>query len=175
MRVDDNSPPPRTGLGGRLAVWLATGLGVGMVAPAPGTIGGLWGVPLAAAISQWSPLGLQLAVMAVAVLLAVPVCQAAAQALGDSGDPGAIALDEIVALPLVFIGFPPLGWATLAAGFLLFRLFDIWKPGLARSAEKLPGGWGVVADDAVAALGACIALHALAWLDLAAGFDWLAA
>ena len=67
-------------------------------------------------------------------------------------------LDEIVVLPIVFLGGPPLTWHVLLAGFLLFRLFDIWKPGLVREAEKLPGGWGIVADDVVAA--------ALAWAAL---------
>jgi phosphatidylglycerophosphatase A len=59
----------------------------------------------------------------------------------------------------------PLNWKYLLAGFILFRLFDIWKPFPARQAESLPGGWGIMADDWVAGIYAAIGL----WLALAAG------
>ena len=67
----DNSAASSTCLSARLAVWLATGLGIGLVAPAPGTIGGLWGLALAAPIAQLSPLGLQLAIVAVLFTLGI--------------------------------------------------------------------------------------------------------
>jgi phosphatidylglycerophosphatase A len=172
MGSDDYLASSNT-LSGRLAVWLATGLGIGLIAPAPGTVGGLWGLALAAPIAQLSPLGLQLAIIAVLLVVGVAVCTAATRALGTTGDPGAIVLDEVIALPIVYLGFGLVNWALLIAGFLMFRLFDIWKPGLARSAERLPDGWGVMADDAVAAVQGCFALHAAAWLDRAAGFNWL--
>ena len=59
----------------------------------------------------------------------------------------------------------PLNWKYLLLGFLLFRLFDIWKPTPARQAESLPGGWGIMADDWVAGIYAAIGL----WLARAAG------
>jgi len=59
----------------------------------------------------------------------------------------------------------PLNWKHLLLGFLLFRLFDIWKPTPARQAESLPGGWGIMADDWVAGIYAGIGL----WLARAAG------
>jgi phosphatidylglycerophosphatase A len=59
----------------------------------------------------------------------------------------------------------PLNWRYLLAGFILFRLFDIWKPGPARQAESLPGGWGIMADDWIAGTYAAIGL----WLARAAG------
>jgi phosphatidylglycerophosphatase A len=59
----------------------------------------------------------------------------------------------------------PLGWKYLLVGFILFRLFDIWKPFPARQAESLPGGWGIMADDWVAGLYAAIGL----WLARSAG------
>jgi phosphatidylglycerophosphatase A len=58
-----------------------------------------------------------------------------------------------------------LGWQYLLAGFILFRLFDIWKPFPARQAESLPGGWGIMADDWIAGLYAAIGL----WLIRSAG------
>jgi phosphatidylglycerophosphatase A len=59
----------------------------------------------------------------------------------------------------------PLNWKYLLLGFVLFRLFDIWKPSPAREAESLPGGWGIMADDWVAGIYAAIGL----WLARAAG------
>ena len=52
-----------------------------------------------------------------------------------------------------------LNWRYLLAGFLLFRLFDIWKPYPIRRLEKLPGGWGIMADDWMAGLYAAIVLR----------------
>jgi phosphatidylglycerophosphatase A len=176
MDSDDHSSPRfEPAVASRLSVWLATGLGIGLVTPAPGTVAGLWGLPVAAAVSQIAQPELRYAVMAVLALLAVPVCGIAARALLSSGDPGPIVLDEIVALPIVFVAIDELTWPRLIAGYLLFRLCDVVKPGLARSAEKLPGGWGVVADDCVAAVMACLLLHGAIWLDGRMGFNWLVA
>jgi phosphatidylglycerophosphatase A len=170
---DEGSAPLKTTLPHRIAVWVATGLGIGLATPAPGTVAGLWGLGLAAAVALVEPLGAQLTIIAVVAVAAVPVCGAAARALGTNHDPGAIVLDEIVALPIVFIGIPAMSWTVLLIGYALFRVCDILKPGLARSAEKLPGGWGVVADDCLAAVLGCILLHGAIWLDGRLGFDWL--
>lgn len=156
----------------RGAMWLATGLGVGLVTPAPGTIGGLWGLPLAWALGHLEPASQQTAIV-LSVFAAVAICSLAARALGGGKDPQAIVLDEIVALPIVYLGVWQRSPAIWLAGFLLFRLFDISKPFPARQAERLPSGWGIVADDCVAAAFACLALHALLWLDGALNFGWL--
>jgi phosphatidylglycerophosphatase A len=52
----------------------------------------------------------------------------------------------------------PLNWKYLLLGFILFRVFDIWKPFPVRRAESLPGGWGIMADDWVAGIYAAIGL-----------------
>jgi phosphatidylglycerophosphatase A len=59
-----------------------------------------------------------------------------------------------------------LNWKYLLLGFILFRVFDIWKPFPARQAESLPGGWGIMADDWIAGIYAAIGL----WIARAAGF-----
>jgi phosphatidylglycerophosphatase A len=73
------------------------------------------------------------------------------------------------AWPATHLGFvttqTALNWKYLLLGFVLFRLFDIWKPSPAREAESLPGGWGIMADDWVAGIYAAIGL----WLARAAG------
>lgn len=173
MQTHDDNPLPATSMGGRLALWIATGLGVGMVAPAPGTIGGLWGLPLAAAVCDMNHLGAQLGAVALIFVVAALICTAAERALGGGHDPQSIVLDEIAALPIVFIGTGPARWPLLLVGFLLFRLCDIMKPGLARSAEQLPGGWGIMADDSLAAVMACILLHMALGIDSWLQWGWL--
>jgi phosphatidylglycerophosphatase A len=160
-------------LGGRLAVWLASGLGVGFSFPAPGTIGGLWGVPLALAIHQLPNPYWQWGAIALLLVAAVGVCSVAASELGAAKDPQAIVLDEIVVLPIVFLTTASLTWSVLLAGYLLFRLFDIGKPGLVGLAERLPRGWGIVADDAVAATLAMAVLYLLLRVDTSTGLHWL--
>ena len=58
----------------------------------------------------------------------------------------------------------PVGWGGAVLGFLAFRLFDIVKPFPARAAERLPGGWGVMADDVVAGVYAYATMRVLALL-----------
>lgn len=58
-----------------------------------------------------------------------------------------------------------LSWKYLLLGFILFRVFDIWKPFPARQAESLAGGWGIMADDWVAGIYAALGL----WIARAAG------
>src|SRR5690349_5560019 len=110
MGSHDDTVRVTPSLGSRAAVWLATGLGIGLVTPAPGTIAGLWGVPLAAAVAMLPPWGPQILLIGLLALAAVPICHAAADALGATHDPGAIVLDEIVALPIAFVGLQGVTW-----------------------------------------------------------------
>lgn len=159
----------------RLCAWFATGLGVGFVAPAPGTIGGLWGLLLVPVVASQPCLSCQLWTASLLIALAMFICERARLALDDGKDPQCVALDEIVALPLVYVMQGPLTWRLVAVGFILFRVCDILKPPPARQAERLPGGVGIVADDLVAAGWAWLALRGLVRLDSATGVDWLAA
>jgi len=148
-----------------LVVALATLGPVGQRLPAPGTWGSAAGLLWVVAAFWWPRLGLActLALALASGYVAVAVCGEAETRLGKK-DPGEIILDEFVAMPLCFLGWPALVgplpvWAVLLAGFALFRLFDIAKPlGIARL-QNLPGGWGVVIDDTAAALAACVTLH----------------
>lgn len=167
--MNETKPP------GRFAVWLATGWGVGLVTPAPGTIGGLWGLPLSWAVLQLPSVGGQFFVIVLIGIASVAVCGTAARVLGGSKDPQSIVLDEIAALPIVYLGVPMTGAAVWVAGWLLFRLFDITKPPPTRQFEKLPGGLGIMADDWVAAVEACVALHILVALDAQLGWEIFAA
>lgn len=153
------APPRRT-----LSVWLATGLGIGFIPWAPGTFGTLWGVPLGWAIGQWSsPVG-QLALIAVLIAVGVPLCTRAVRRLGGQKDPGCVVYDEIASLPVVYWGLDVDSPWVLVAGFALFRLFDIVKPPPAPRLERLPEGWGVMADDVMAAIYAHLVLRLVVWL-----------
>jgi len=139
----------------------ATVGGLGRLRPAPGTWGSLAGLLAAWAIHGLSfPPTAALASSAALALLAVPICGRAARLLGGR-DPACVVLDEAAAVPLVFVA-APWRWDTAAVGFLLFRLFDVAKPWPVCWCERLPGGWGIVADDVAAALMSALALLLLA-------------
>lgn len=146
-------------------VWLATGGWVGMFPVMPGTVGSLWGIPLALALGAIPLPALQLGVIAVLAFASVPICTTAALRLGLK-DPGPVVLDEIIALPVAYFLHPVRDPAVLVAGFLLFRFFDILKPPPVHQVERLPGGWGIMADDLVAAVYANLVLWLLTWAGL---------
>ncbi len=110
----------------------------------------------------------QIAVILALNLFGIPLCTAAGRALGGKKDDQAIIWDEIASMPIVFLLTPLSGWIVGLVGFGLHRLFDIWKPSPARQLERLPDGLGVMADDWVAAVYACLALNLLVRLH-----DWL--
>jgi len=136
--------------------------------PAPGTWGSLAGVLyfMVVFVDRLGPLPAIL-LGAVGLYIAVGFCGEAEFRLGRK-DPGEVNLDEFVAMPLCFIGWPALlgvapRWAIFLAGFVLFRLFDITKPFGIAKLQDLPAGWGIVIDDVAAALATCVTLHAAAW------------
>lgn len=140
---------------------------LGRKLPAPGTWGSLAGLLYFVVFFYRANIGGILVGSALASYLAVGLCGEAEIRLRKK-DPGEVILDEVIAIPLCFLGWrsllgvAPL-WVLLLAGFALFRLFDILKPfGIARL-QALPGGWGVVVDDVAAALVACATLHVAAW------------
>ena len=72
-------------------------------------------------------------------------------------------IDEVLGM-LITLAFMPIGWSAALAGFFLFRVFDVIKPYPADRLERLHGGLGVMADDAMAAVYANISLRLLIWL-----------
>lgn len=142
----------------RMTRLLGSAFGLGLLPKAPGTFGTLAGVALAWVLPS------DLAVVACAVGLTVAALPLVRVAERESEDPGWFVLDEVAGY-LVAVAFVPRSWTVLAAAFVLFRVFDIWKPWPVRAAERVRGGWGVMLDDLVAGLYANLVLQSglLAW------------
>jgi phosphatidylglycerophosphatase A len=142
--------------------FFALGFGSGLSPKAPGTAGTLVAFPLFWLLT-FAPDHTQFIILALLFLIGIPLCTQAGNALGVS-DHGSIVWDEIVAMMLV-LQFTPatlLGWVI---AFVLFRLFDIWKPFPIRQCDaKLKGGFGVMFDDLLAAIYAIICLEIIAYV-----------
>ena len=130
----------------RLALAIATALGVGFAPFAPGTFGSAVGLLL------WAALPTSIVVQAVAVAV---VFIAGTWAAGvterhyNATDPSAVVIDEVLGM-LVTLLLNPVAWPGAALAFVLFRAFDVVKPYPANRFERLHGGFGVMADDAMA-------------------------
>lgn len=144
------------------AHFFGLGFGTGLAKKAPGTFGTLVGLPLFWLIASLG-FTVQLTIIAALFLIGIYFCEKTGRALGVP-DHGAIVWDEIVAMMLV-LTVTPNQWQWWLVAFLLFRLFDIWKPAPIHQCDaKIKGGLGVMLDDLLAAIYAIISLKALEWL-----------
>ena len=220
-KTDFAAAPARPPKRPRLALAIATALGVGYIPKAPGTFGSLVGVATAylSAVFFLRPTSLggvfplnpetdavladqhflvpgsdiHNAVLALPIICAVALLVllgaigvwSASRAAAHAGieDPQFVVIDEVAGqhlallLPLIPIALPHftahmdfstfavffalslVNWKYLLLGFILFRVFDIWKPWPIRRLENLPGGWGIMVDDWMAGIYAAILLR----------------
>ena len=156
----------------RFAFAMATALGLGYAPVAPGTFGSLAGIVLYVLVQSVFPFaaprgarfpvaGGVWAEIALAVVIGVAGVWTATRAAEFSGrkDPPFAVIDEVSGQQLTYLlSMAPLNWKYLLLGFILFRVFDIWKPFPARQAESLPGGPGIMADDWIAGFYAALSL-----------------
>jgi phosphatidylglycerophosphatase A len=182
----ESAPSTESKPKGGLPRLIATVCGLGDIPIAPGTFGAMTGVLIYAAIqaqfpydsgvmfpsrvatlatraiwASWTVLPASLIVAVVGVWASQRVCK-----IFGAKDPQFVVIDETSGQMLAYtLALAPANWKYLLLGFILFRLFDIRKPFAVRNAERLPGGWGVMADDWVAGIFAAIVL----WLARAAG------
>ncbi len=141
---------------------LALGFGAGLAPVAPGTMGSIVGLLLYLALIPLTPPAYVLAVAAITVA-GVWVCGIAARDLGVHDHPS-IVWDEIAGYLIAMVGAPP-GWQWMILGFLLFRLFDIWKPWPIRPIDRrVAGGLGIMLDDVIAAAFAALAMQVVYWV-----------
>jgi phosphatidylglycerophosphatase A len=143
----------------RLAITLATWFGCGYWPWGPGTAGSLAAVLIAVGLHTWFGAGrLTLAVLLLVLLLPGIWASTRTARLLKTDDPSMVVVDEVLGQWLTLLGASTLNWKTFLAGFLLFRLFDIWKPWPIRRLEALPEGTGIVVDDLGAGLYGAIVL-----------------
>jgi phosphatidylglycerophosphatase A len=142
-----------------LARFIATLGPVGSTPIAPATAGSAV-VALAGYFIPVPALWLALLLILACAALAVWSAGQAELTLGHDAKP--IVIDEVVGQCLALL-LVPHHWLAFFAAFVLFRVFDVLKPLGAREIQRLPGGWGVVADDVVAGLTACGAFHLGFW------------
>ena len=136
---------------------LSFGFGAGLSPIAPGTMGTLIAIPIFLVLVTFSPI-LYLLLIAILFFIGCWASGETAKALNVHDHPG-IVIDEIVGY-LITMLFVPVTWYWVILGFLLFRLFDIWKPWPVSIADKkLKGGLGIMLDDVLAALYSLLSLH----------------
>jgi phosphatidylglycerophosphatase A len=146
----------------RLAVFVATVAYCGYFPFAPGTVGSAAG--LAVYLLVWWSQSPFVEVGLIAALFAAGVwAGTTAERYFGGIDPGPVVIDEVVGM-LITLAFIPVGWSGALAGFVLFRIFDVIKPFPADRLESLHGGFGVMADDAMAAIYANLSLRLVMWL-----------
>ncbi len=151
---------------------LTSCFGLGRLPVAPGTWGSLPVAIVFGLMWQLQASGISITiVMAALALFGSVICvkfAPAAIAATGKNDPGEVVADELAGQAVTFLAAPLLSpeilsirqiWIITAGGFLLFRLFDIVKPWPIRKLEKLPKGWGILADDLLAGVFAAIVLQ----------------
>ncbi|MEL7116210.1 MAG: phosphatidylglycerophosphatase A [Pseudomonadota bacterium] len=151
---------------------IATFFWIGCLPGAPGTWGALAALPVAWAI--YVTAGLWAFLVATVVVTLIGWWATVEETRTGDPDPSEIVIDEVagqwIALWPVLIGAAHAGadplrlWPGWLAAFVLFRLFDIWKPGPVRWADRMHTPWGIMLDDVLAGILAAIGVAALAAL-----------
>lgn len=151
----------------QLATLIATWFGLGFSPFAPGTFGALGALAPAFALVHyfnWPPYAFAL----LALVLTPPGIWASTITANarQKKDPGLVVVDEVLGQWLTLAGATTFNAKSWLAAFILFRLFDIWKPWPVRRFESLPDGTGIVADDLMAGVYGALVLYALGWSNL---------
>ncbi len=146
----------------RIAVFISTAGYVGLFPFAPGTAGSLVGVALSLLLRLDRSLLAEVTTILVIGAIGVWASRIAEDHFGGV-DPGPVVIDEVFGM-LITLAAVDVGWSGLAVGFFLFRLFDVVKPYPSARLERIEGGVGIMADDAMAGIYANIGLRAALWL-----------
>jgi phosphatidylglycerophosphatase A len=134
--------------------------GIGYAPVAPGTFGS------AAGLALWAVLPSSAGAQALAIVIVMVIgtwSSGVAERHFGRTDPGQVVIDEVLGM-LMTLFMNPVGWRGALVAFLFFRIADIVKPFPANRFERLPGGLGIMADDAMAAVYGNVALRAGLWV-----------
>lgn len=142
-------------------------LGVAGLAPkAPGT----WGTAVACILAPFLFFPLPLIwriIVLIAIFFAGAWAATRAEKILNQKDPGQVVIDELAGVWLVFLPYREWTFWLILAGFIFFRIFDIFKPWPVRASENwLPDGYGVMIDDIIAGLWALLCVQILFWIGL---------
>ena len=138
--------------------FLALGFGSGLAPKMPGTFGTLAALPTVVLLSYYSSFFVYLIVTILVSIVGIWICGKAAQDMGAHDD-SSIVWDEIVGF-LITMFLVPLAWQSIVVGFILFRLFDIFKPWPISFIDKnVHGGFGIMLDDVLAGIAALACMH----------------
>jgi phosphatidylglycerophosphatase A len=149
------------------AFLIGTWFGCGYAPVAPGTAGSLAAVVIAIALYYFGGYGRGTLLLLTAIVLAPGIWAAGVvEKQTNQTDPHIVVVDEVLGQWITLAGAATFNWKTWLAAFALFRFLDIWKPAPVRQLEKLPGGWGIVADDVMAGLYGALAIFVLDRLHL---------
>ena len=141
--------------------FLAFGFGSGLMPKAPGTWGTLVALPFYYLLTYTSSTVYAIVTL-IAGLCGIYICHYVAKGLGEHDYPG-IVWDEIVGY-LCTMFLAPVGLVWMLLGFVMFRIFDIWKPfPITWADEHVKGGLGIMLDDILAAVPAWVVVQLLAW------------
>ena len=144
----------------RVALILATWFGCGYFPWGPGTVGSLAALLIAIAVNLYLG-GTRQFLFGITFILLMPAVWAATKTAEITGkkDPGLVVVDEVLGQWVTLLGASSFKMGTFAAAFVLFRLFDIWKPWPVRQLEQLSRGYGIVADDLAAGIYGALILY----------------
>lgn len=153
--------------GNRLAFGIATWFGCGYSPVAPGTVGSFAALVIAICLNSFAGSG-RLTLLVFALLLLAPGIWSAGVVARETRktDPQIVVVDEVIGQWITLAGVSVFNWKTWIVAFALFRLLDVWKPPPVRQLERLPAGWGIIADDVMAGLYGALAIFVLDRLHL---------
>ena len=146
----------------RVAVFVCSFGYIGFFPVAPGTIGSAAGVAVYVAARYTAVPYIELLLIVGLFVAGVAFTRTCEEHL-QRVDPGPIVIDEVMGM-LITLFMIPVGWSGILLGFLLFRVLDVTKPFPARQLERLHAGYGVMSDDAMAAIYANLLLRGAFYL-----------
>lgn len=140
---------------------LATGFGSGLSPIMPGTMGSLVAIPIWWFLLQGLSVEFYIAILIISSIIGVYLCRRTALDMGVH-DHGSIVWDEFVGMWITLMVIPIYNWQWILLAFILFRIFDMWKPWPIRYFDRhIHGGFGIMIDDIIAGIISALCIAAI--------------